>query len=403
MDRNEFDDFENALTDLSSGQDIYSVISSYPNLEEEIETVIFAQSLSANMVPSDVLQRSRTKLLMHTMELRREAPPRVGFFQRIPRIVYVILLALFFLLSWNGLITVSAKALPGDHLYPAKITLEKLHLGLALSPQTHQKVEQEYQSRRVIEVKRLLELGRMEFVEFFGILEGQWNDHWIVDGIEVRLLPETIILGDIQNGMMVEVEGSTQPEGWVQASEIHLQNFSFSGTVDLISESIWMISGREVQITSSTLIDSDLQVGDYVMIEVSSDDFGNLTAKSISLAVSGDSDLKISSTPIAPGDIQGETKDINEIEGTNDEDVDGDDADEKAKKSEPEENQESGESEESDDKEESKDDDQPDEADESDESDEANDEDDSDDEDESDDDDERDENDDPEKKDKPSD
>jgi hypothetical protein len=358
---------------------------------------IIAQSLSASMVPSDVLQRSRTKLLMHTMELRREAPPRVGFFQRIPRIVYVLVLALFFLLSWNGLIIASAQALPGDHLYPAKITLEKLHLGLALSPQTHQKVEDEYQSRRVIEVRRLLELGRMEFVQFFGNVDGQWNDHWIVAGIEVRLLPETIILGDIQKGMMVEVEGSTQPEGWVQASEIHLQNFSFSGTVDLISKSIWRISGRDVQITSSTLIDSDIRVGDYVTIEVISDDFGKLIARSIKLVAPGDSDLQIASTPVAPGDMQDETKDIIKTERKNDEDIVGDDADDEAKTPEPDELEESEEAEESDEKEESKDDDQPDEAEESDDGDEASDEHESDDEDE------RDENDEPEEKDKPND
>jgi hypothetical protein len=415
MDHKDFDDFEKALTDLSSGQDLHSVVASYPNLEDEIKTVQFAKSLSlsANMVPPDVLQRSRTKLLMHTMELRREAPPRVGFFQRIPRFVYVMVLALFFLLSWNGLIIASAQALPGDHLYPAKITLERLHLGLALSPQTHQKVEQEYQSRRAVEVKRLLELGRMEFVQFFGIVDQQWNDHWIVDGIEVRLLPDTIILGDIQDGMTVEVEGSTQPEGWVQASEIHLQNFAFTGTVEYISESIWTISGRDVQIVSSTLVDSDIQVGDIVIVEVNSDDFGNLTARSITRYASEDQDFQILKSPILPGDIQDESIDTPTINDESDDDqAENDDSKEESKTPEPDENKESGESDEmdeseeyseSDDQDESEDADDPDETDESDESDESDDEDDSDEEDESDDGDERDENGESEEKDKPND
>ena len=48
--------------------------------------------------------------------------------------------------------------------------------------------------------------------------------------------------------MTIEVEGATQPEGWVLASEIHLQNFSFIGTVESISEIAWQIVGREVLI-----------------------------------------------------------------------------------------------------------------------------------------------------------
>jgi hypothetical protein len=234
----------------------------------------------------------------------------------------------------------------------------------------------------------------MEYIQFFGIVEQQWTDQWIVGGIDVRLLPETILLGDIQNGMMVEVEGSTQSEGWVQASEIHLQNFSFSGTVDLISESIWTISGQEVQITAATLIDSEIQIGDFVTIEVSSDDFGKLTARSINLDASEDPDQQISSTPIPSGDIKDEPKDINIKEEMDVEDNVGNDVDEEAKTPEPDEPEES---EEADEIEESKDDDQPDETDESD------DEEESDGEEESDDDDERDENDEPEEKDEPSD
>jgi hypothetical protein len=398
MDQKKIDDFEKALTDLSSGQDIHNLVESYPDLKEEIEMAKLAQSLSTTVVPSDILQRSRTSLLIQTMELRRERPHPVGFFQRIPRIVYVLVLALFLLLSWNGLIIASAKALPGDHLYPAKITLEKLHLELALSPQTHQEVEEEYQSRRVVEVKRLLDLGRMEFVQFFGVVEQQWNDHWIVDGIEVRLLPETIILGEIQDGMTVEVEGSTLPEGWVRASEIHLQNFSFNGTVESISESIWTISGREVKITSASLVDDDIKVGEIVIVDVSSDDFGNLTARSITRITQN---LQNTKTPILPRDIQDESIDTPNIEDANDDDQAGnDDSSEETKTPDPDDEKESGGSDETDESEDSRESDEKDESKDSDDPDKSDDEEDSDDEDKSDDNDKGDEDDEPGEKDK---
>jgi hypothetical protein len=240
----------------------------------------------------------------------------------------------------------------------------------------------------VDEVKRLLAIGRMEFVQFLGIVEQQWNDRWIVDGIEVRLLPETIVLGDIQDGMMVEVEGSTLPEGWVQASEIHLQNFSFNGTVELISESNWTISGRDVQITSSTLIDADIKVGDNVLIDVISDDFGNLTARSITR---NDQNIQITKTPILPGDFQEKSIDTPKTEDASEDDQAGnDDSNEESKTPERDEIEDVEENRESDENDESKDADESDETNESDENDESKDKDDSDDEDESHDRDERD-------------
>jgi hypothetical protein len=82
--------------------------------------------------------------------------------------------------------------------------------------------------------------------------------------------------------MTVEVEGLTQPDGVVNASEIHLQTFGFVGYVEAIESQSWRIGGRTVQITAESRVSPGIRVGDWVVVSVRSDDFGNLTALIIS-------------------------------------------------------------------------------------------------------------------------
>jgi len=254
MNEKQFDALERALVELAAGKDAATLITANPEIAAEIETAQWAGTLATAEVPGGAAHRSRTRVLARAMQLRSVGQPRGWVFRRIPRLAYALILVLIFLLSWNGLVFASAKALPGDQLYPAKLTLEKLRLGLTLNPQTHQEAEEEYQARRIDEVARLLALGRKEFVQFVGMVEEQGDDYWIVEEIEVRILPETIILGNILPGMFVEIEGATQSEGWVVASEIHLQSFSFNGTVEAISRSAWIISGQEVLVDSGRIL-----------------------------------------------------------------------------------------------------------------------------------------------------
>jgi hypothetical protein len=297
MNENQFDALEQALSNLAAGQDPTKLITVNPDLAAELEAAQWAGTLTESQIPAGAAHRSRTRVLARAMQLRPAMQPRGWRFQRIPRLAFALVLALIFLLSWNSLIFASAQALPGDQLYPAKLTLEKLRLGLARNPQTHQKIEAEYQVRRIEEIERLLALGRIEFAQFSGVLEEQENDFWIIQGIEVRLFPETIILGNLLPGMTIEVEGVTQPGGWVQAAEISLRRFSFHGPAEMISNTTWMIAGRDVLIDSSSILDPDIKVGDFVSVEVTSDDFGTLTARSITLLAPGDQAPIATETP----------------------------------------------------------------------------------------------------------
>jgi hypothetical protein len=284
MDERLYDTFEQALAELEAGAEFETVLAAYPELRSELETAQMAKSSVQPDIPPGAANRSRTQILARAMQLRQGSQPRQPLFSRAPRFVITLIIVAVFLLSGSGLVAASAQAIPGDQLYSVKRTFETVRLGLTISPQSHQQIEVQYQSRRLDEVKRLLALGRLEMVQFDGVVDQQEDGSWKVSGIQVRLTLETIVLGDILPGMTVEVEGTTQPEGWVQASEIHLQTFGFAGYVESISAEVWQIAGRKVNIIAESMIDSDIQVGDWVMVFVQSDDFGILTAHIIELS-----------------------------------------------------------------------------------------------------------------------
>jgi hypothetical protein len=276
------DILELALVRLEAGEELDAILAAYPEhvarLQPLLQTAQMARKDSIPEISPQVINHSRTQVLARAMQLRQTDQPGRIAWGGTRRLAIALVIALAFLLSWGGLMAASAQALPGDQLYSAKLTLEKVRLGLTFSHESHQQVEAHYQSRRVDEVLSLLELGRIELVEFHGVVEKQEKEEWVVSSVPVQLNATTIRIGYILPGMTVEVEGLTQLDGSVQASEIHLQTFGFVGFVESIQTHTWRIGGRTVQITPDSRISSEITVGDWVVVSVRSDDFGNLTA-----------------------------------------------------------------------------------------------------------------------------
>jgi len=283
MEAEIFDTLEEALSRINTGEDLESILSKHPKIESDLQLLLesldAAHLISPADVPTKTINRSRTRILARTAQLRRDQNSSTTILRRIPRLVFALAIAVILtLMSFSGLSIVSAKALPGDQLYPLKRVAENIRLGMSVTLKDHQAVEDRYKARRIDEVNRLIAAGRTELIEFFGRVNQQGDNIWDIGGIEVRLSPDTILIGDILVGMMVEVEGVTVPDGWVQASEIHLQTYGFLGYIESISPGVWQISGKTVHITPESRVDSAVQVGDWVVVSVRSDDFGVLTA-----------------------------------------------------------------------------------------------------------------------------
>lgn len=290
------DALEVCLTASESGVELESCLTLYPGLADELRPALFAaqdaRRLAVVDVPTDVMQRSRARLLAHAAKLRRPRASRAGF--RLPRWAFASLLVLAFLLfSTSGLLVTSAQSLPGDALYPVKRTFEAWSLELAPGLQVKSALKASYEKRRLDETRSLLRMGRTERVSFEGVLSKRVPGEWTVDEIPVRVSPQTTIQGDIQVGMGLEIEGEVRPDGWIEADHIRLRTFRLSGLVEGIGLEMWTIAGLEVRRTPLTLIDQGIRPGDPVLALVQVDDAGGLSA----LAV-----LRLTESPPTPTD-----------------------------------------------------------------------------------------------------
>ena len=272
MNTRYFDVLEICLSEMEQGAELESCLSRYPELAPELRPILdtarLAQELKDESVPEAAVQRSRTRLLSEAARLRSQESPKRTL-RGLPRFVLATLAVIFVLfLSWRGLVVTSAKSLPGDPLYNVKRAAENVSLSVVPNNEAKLNFQAEINERRVSEVITLLRLGRVEPVQFEGIVIERSPGHWVVDGVPVNLNDGTVVTGPIENGMVVEVVGLTQPEGWVEAESIWLHSYELVGKVESITQFRWVISGVELQVSKISQIDPAIRIGDTVIVLV---------------------------------------------------------------------------------------------------------------------------------------
>jgi len=271
MSERVYDAFEVCRAALATGVSLEAALGLYPDLADELRPALEAWRAASMLaptprVPNERRQRSRTRLLGRAAELRATAQrPRLAF-GGIPRLAIASLtVMLVLLLGWGGLATASAQALPGDPLYRVKRTSENLRLGLS-GVYKRSELETEYAERRSSEVRNLLALGRVQEIEFTGVLRTQAVLTWDIDGVQVHVGPETDVDTGVVPGVTVKVEGRTDSGGNVLADEIHLVGFTWEGRVESMGAQTWTVAGRAVTIGPATEISPGLRVGDRVLV-----------------------------------------------------------------------------------------------------------------------------------------
>ncbi len=236
MNKQLVDALEICLRALEKGETLDAVLKRYPHLAEKLlpllESAQAARTMGQSAVPQNAQTRSRVRVLSAAARLREARAPqrRIG---RTWRAAFVTLAVVAFLaLSGNGLLTASAHSLPGDILYPLKRTVEDAQLTFSSGPVQRQQLQEEFKQRRVQEAESLIMEGRVESVEFSGVVTAQTPDGWMVDGISVIVAPQTQVNGTIAIGMEVKVIGKTQADGNVQAAELIFDNGGGDGNPD---------------------------------------------------------------------------------------------------------------------------------------------------------------------------
>jgi hypothetical protein len=270
---------------MQAGSSLEECLALYPHFAVELEPLLTTAALAQQMrrvhVPASASHRSRSLFLKKARDFERR-PASILAGRGSPRLVlaaFSLLLVIF--LSLNGLIVASAKTLPGDTLYAVKRAAETVRLQLVSNTEIKHRMENDYNLRRAVEVKELLALQRVEHISFEGRVDQIQGQRWVVEGILIHASEKTQRIGNIQTGDFIEVEGVTNPSGWIDADELHQRYFNLTGAIQAMSRSAWVVSGVELAIQKDTQFDPGLHIGDQALALVYSSDDGRFFARAI--------------------------------------------------------------------------------------------------------------------------
>ena len=223
---NLYDILEICIQELENGADMDALLARYPSFAGELRPILKASVEARSMAhePSpEAVRRGRAKLLQRASEMREAkfAPRKrvIPFFQRLA--ISFTMTALF-LASGTGLVGASSTALPGENLYPVKLTWENVRLFFTFDHATREMLEHTFGNERLHEVSELLNEGRHETIQFSGIYM-KVNDLHYVSGIQVAILDTTSLpVDELVDGVAVTVTGRTNAAGFVDAESIQL-------------------------------------------------------------------------------------------------------------------------------------------------------------------------------------
>ena len=223
---NLYDILEICIQELENGADMDALLARYPSFAGELRPILKASVEARSMAqePSpEAVRRGRAKLLQRASEMREAkfAPRKrvIPFFQRLA--ISFTMTALF-LASGTGLVGASSTALPGENLYPVKLTWENVRLFFTFDHATREMLEHTFGNERLHEVSELLNEGRHETIQFSGIYMKVTDLHY-VSGIQVAILDTTSLpVDELVNGVAVTVTGRTNAAGFVDAESIQL-------------------------------------------------------------------------------------------------------------------------------------------------------------------------------------
>lgn len=225
--RNVDDKLEDALTMLAAGVPVAEILADAGDDADwlrpllEIATEV-GELHTAISVPSP--QASLQRMLVYSEELAATSPPirstSLGwstvlaslFRGWLPRLATGLVSALLMVVLLGGTLTVLAqRSLPGQPLYSFKRAGEMLQLGLTLDSAQRDQLLKNYNQRRQMEAKLLLEQNQVATVDFLGQVEMVTETSLTVDSLAIQLTPQTRVSGNLAVGAQVEVKVLTQP------------------------------------------------------------------------------------------------------------------------------------------------------------------------------------------------
>jgi len=216
--------FENCWQEMQNGVEMDACLSAYPLLAAQLKPLLESARHLGNAtqppLAAGALQRNKQHILAYASQLGSSSPKASLPGRTLRRAIIVIAILIFMVFSGNNLVGVSARALPGESLYPLKRSVEHVQLKFTSNQDQRILLEDEFSHRRLDETETLLTSGRIARVEFDGIVQQELPSGWLVNGIPVVVTGDTLLGFTITVGSGVEVVGQTQLDGSVIAERI---------------------------------------------------------------------------------------------------------------------------------------------------------------------------------------
>jgi len=264
---------EACLEQMQAGASLEQALASYPQWVEELRPLLLAaqsaQTLGKDvLVPKAAQAHSRAAFLQ--VAHQRAQTRQDVFAWRFG----LALLAIMIVLATGAATTaaVSARALPGESLYPVKIAAEQTRLLLAGAPLKRLELQQSFDRERIQEVETLSQRFRnsqtspLQEVTFAGGLTQMQPGEWLVGGVRVLISPEVLVSVEIKPGSYIEVQGILQPDGSVMAGQVNERQIDISGILGAIGPNNWVVNGITVAVDTETLFQGSPKVGTMVHI-----------------------------------------------------------------------------------------------------------------------------------------
>lgn len=306
---------EIGIVQVESGVDLEEALRLFPEYAEELraplEAAQAARWLAASVqVPQAAQQDSRERFVLAVgttrMALRSggrrqktalASPAGKHISTRSKRRgllgFLVALSVLILVLAAVGIL--ASEALPGEPLYPLKQAGESAQLWLVQDPHRRLELERTFDRRRNQEVQTLIEhiqagegLAPLP-VQWVGSLEETLPRIWKVQGLSVSVLPGTQLIGQVDPGYVVVVDGQLQADGTLSADRIAVRKFQVNGRLDRSGPGEWKAQGIPFLVAENTVIDGEASPGSPVVLILVETGTGEFEARLIQvLAAAGE-------------------------------------------------------------------------------------------------------------------
>ena len=316
MSRESFEDIlDTCLERLKAGESIESCLEPYPKAADRLEPLLRAAEHSQSIPKPEVSQEAREQGLERFMAavgklpehkkpiLNRTEAANRRFLGRVAawfnglftiekekakmKLAYRAAIVVSLLVLIGGFFTVNASAgsLPGDTLYGVKRGWEQARLALAFDEESQQSLENKFKEERLEEVTAVLDEKLTTNVEFEATIESMDSEPWNIGGFDVLVNQDTELEGNLTVGDHVKVEGMTQEDGSILATEIKLlsveedddyEEMEAYGTLESMTDDSLVVDGVTYLITPETEFDDEVETGDYVKVKYYENQDGDL-------------------------------------------------------------------------------------------------------------------------------